>query len=77
LYQDLGDLTKKEEVIKLINHVVKEKNTELASYESIKKIRILKEELDQDKDEVTPTLKVKRQVVTVNNQDLIDGMYKS
>ena len=77
LYQDLGDLTKKKEVIKLINHVVKEKNTELASYESIKKIRILKEELDQDKDEVTPTLKVKRQVVTVNNQDLIDGMYKS
>ena len=77
LYQDLGDLTKKEEVIKLLNHVVKEKNKELASYESIKKFRILKEELDQDKDEVTPTLKVKRKVVTANNQDLIAGMYKS
>jgi long-chain acyl-CoA synthetase len=75
LYQDLGDLTKKEEVIKLINHVVKEKNTELASYESIKKIRILEEELDQDKDEITPTLKVKRKVVTAHNQDLLDGMY--
>ena len=77
LYQDLGDLTKKEEVIKLINHVVKEKNKELASYESIKKFRILEEELDQDKDEVTPTLKVKRKVVTAHNQDLLDGMYGS
>jgi long-chain acyl-CoA synthetase len=56
---------------------VKEKNKELASYESIKKFRILKKELDQDKDEVTPTLKVKRKVVTANNQDLIAGMYKS
>lgn len=75
LYQDLGDLTKKEEVIGLLNQVIKEKNKDLASYESIKKFRILEEELDQDKDEVTPTLKVKRKVVTANNQDLIDGMY--
>ena len=75
LYQDLGDLTKKDEVIDLLNHVVKEKNSALASYESIKKFRILEVELDQDKDEVTPTLKVKRKVVTANNQDLIDSMY--
>ena len=75
LYQDLGDLTKKEEVIDLLNHVIKEKNNELASYESIKKFRILENELDQDKDEVTPTLKVKRKVVTANNVDLINGMY--
>lgn len=71
----MGDLTKKEEVIGLLNQVIKEKNKDLASYESIKKFRILEEELDQDKDEVTPTLKVKRKVVTVNNQDLIDDMY--
>jgi len=57
--------------------VVKEKNKELASYESIKKFRILEEELNQDKDEVTPTLKVKRKVVTAHNQDLLDGMYGS
>ena len=75
LYQDLGDLTKKEEIIKLINHVVKEKNKDLASYESIKKVRILEEELDQDKDEITPTLKVKRKVVTAHNSDLIKSMY--
>ena len=75
LYKDLADLTKNEQVINLINGVVKEKNQSLASYESIKKVRILKEELDQDKDELTPTLKVKRKVVIKHNQKLLDGMY--
>ena len=75
LYKDLADLTKNEQVINLINEVVKEKNQSLASYESIKKVRILKEELDQDKDELTPTLKVKRKVVIKHNQKLLDGMY--
>ena len=50
-------------------------NRDLASYETVKKFRILEEELDQDKDEVTPTLKVKRKVVINNYQDLINEMY--
>jgi long-chain acyl-CoA synthetase len=75
LYQDLADLTKKIEVIDLIDHIIKEKNKDLASYENVKNFRILEGELDQDKDEVTPTLKVKRKVVIAHNQDLIEGMY--
>ena len=66
---------KKEEVIELMNAIMKEKNKELASYESIKKIRILEEDLDQDKDELTPTLKVKRKVVTEHYNALLEGMY--
>jgi long-chain acyl-CoA synthetase len=75
LYKDLSDLSKKEEVIVLMNTIMKEKNKELASYESIKKIRILEEDLDQDKDELTPTLKVKRKVVTEHYNELLEGMY--
>ena len=75
LYKDLSDLSKKEEVIELMNAIMKEKNKELASYESIKKIRILEEDLDQDKDELTPTLKVKRKVVTEHYNELLEGMY--
>jgi len=75
LYKDLSDLSKKEEVIELMNAIMKEKNKELASYESIKKIRILEEDLDQDKDELTPTLKVKRKVVTEHYNALLEGMY--
>jgi len=76
LYRDFSDLTKKEEVIDLVNQIIKEKNKNLASFESIKKFRILEEELDQDKDEVTPTLKVKRKVVISNYENLINEMYK-
>jgi long-chain acyl-CoA synthetase len=75
LYKDLSDLSKKEEVIELMNAIMKEKNKELASYESIKKTRILEEDLDQDKDELTPTLKVKRKVVTEHYNELLEGMY--
>ena len=60
-----------------LNSEISQLNRELASYETIKKFRILEEELDQDKDEVTPTLKVKRKVVINNYQDLIDEMYSS
>ena len=58
-----------------MNAIMKEKNKELSSYESIKKIRILEEDLDQDKDELTPTLKVKRKVVTEHYNALLEGMY--
>ena len=77
MYQDLPDLTKKQKVLDLLNSEISQLNRELASYETIKKFRILEEELDQDKDEVTPTLKVKRKVVINNYQDLISEMYSS
>jgi long-chain acyl-CoA synthetase len=75
LYSDLSDLTKQPEVLNLIRKEVHAKNQELASYETIKKFRILEEELDQDKDEITPTLKVKRKVVTENYRSLLEEMY--
>ncbi|MBH10636.1 MAG: hypothetical protein CMG74_09860 [Candidatus Marinimicrobia bacterium] len=75
LYQDLEDLSKKQEVIDLLHHEISMLNRELASYETIKKFRILEKELDQDKDEITPTFKAKRNVIFSNYQYLIDEMY--
>lgn len=75
MYQDLADLSKKQEVLDLLHHEISGLNRDLASYETVKKFRILEEELDQDKDEVTPTLKVKRKVVIEHYQDLIKEMY--
>ena len=75
MYQDLADLSKQQEVLDLLHHEISVLNLDLASYETVKKFRILEEELDQDKDEVTPTLKVKRKVVIDHYQDLIDNMY--
>ncbi len=75
LYQDLTDLSGKPEVKDLIHRTVHEKNRQLASYETIKKFAILEEDFDQDKDEVTPTLKVKRKVVISRYRELLEGMY--
>ena len=50
-------------------------NENLPSYETIKKFKILEEDFDKDKDELTPTFKVKRKVVIDNYKVLLDSMY--
>ena len=76
LYKDLADLSKKKEVLELFRKVVHTKNEKLTSYETIKKFFVLEENFDQDKDEVTPTFKVKRKVVTGHYKDILDEMYQ-
>ena len=75
LYQDLSDLSQKREVIQLINNEIQFINEKLPSYETIKKFKILEEDFDQDKDELTPTFKVKRKVVIDNYKILLESMY--
>ncbi len=62
-------------VIALVEEIVKEKNKQLASYESIKKFRIVAADFTVEGGELTPTLKVKRKVVTQKYKDLLDGLY--
>ena len=75
LYQDLANLSKKEEVHELYRQEVHLKNEKLASYETIKKFFVLEEDFDQDKDELTPTLKVRRKVVTERYRDILENLY--
>ena len=75
LYRDQGDLSKKPEVIDLIGGEIGNKNRELASYETIKKFRILEEDFDQDRDEITPTFKIRRNVIVTRYKDLLNNMY--
>ena len=75
LYQDLADLSKKREVVELMNNEIQSMNEKLPSYETIKKFKILEEDFDQDKDELTPTFKVKRKVIIDNYKLLLDSMY--
>ena len=55
--------------------VVAEIQKEFASYEKIKKFKLLPEELTIEKGEITPTLKIKRKVVMEKLNELIEGMY--
>jgi len=49
--------------------------TDLASFETPKKIALLPEDFSVDRGELTPTLKVKRRVVDRNYKDVIDAVY--
>lgn len=50
--------------------------TELASYERVKRIAVLDHDFDIGTGEVTPTLKVKRNIVEQKYADLIEAMYR-
>jgi long-chain acyl-CoA synthetase len=75
IYSDLKELSQLLEINDLISSEVLRLNGKLASYETIKMFRILEEELSQDDDEVTPTLKVKRNVIEKRYGHLIEEMY--
>jgi long-chain acyl-CoA synthetase len=74
-FESVEDLASNPEVIKLIEAEVEDKNRQLASFESVKKFRILPRDLSIESGELTPTLKIKRKVVLDKFGELVEGMY--
>ncbi len=58
-----------------VKKVFDQVNSDLASYEQIKKFAILSKEFSVDAGEMTPTLKMKRNVIETNYKDVIEGLY--
>jgi long-chain acyl-CoA synthetase len=50
-------------------------NRDLSQFEKIKQFALLDRELSQESGELTPTLKVKRRVITQKFASLIEGLY--
>ncbi len=69
-------LLQHEAVKKGLEGRVAEINKKLGSWEQVKYFRVLPRELSEADGEVTPTLKVKRKVVSERYRDLIDSMYQ-
>lgn len=74
-FTDENDLIKKAEIINLIRKEIDEATIDLASYETIKKFRILKDPFTIESGDLTPTLKIKRNIVEQKFQMIIDEMY--
>ncbi len=66
----------REEVIALVNAEIEKINGRLSKFETIKKIAIVPGDFTIDGGELTPTLKVKRKVVTERHLQLLDGLYR-
>lgn len=74
-YTNYKSLATHPEVRKLIQAEVGKTNSNFAQVEKIKKFVILDKELDQDDEELTATMKVKRSNIEKKFKDLIESMY--
>ena len=75
LPQDIASLSKEPQVIELIQGELDKVNERYAQVEKIKKFTLLDHDLSQETGELTPTLKVKRNVVEEKYADLFDALY--
>ena len=76
LSTDLASLSKDPKVIELIQGELDRANSKYAQVEQIKKFAILDHDLAQETGELTPTLKVKRNVVNEKYAALFDSLYE-
>lgn len=70
------DILKNKYVQKRIQKEVDKVNKDLSHWETIKKFKLLKDQFTIDKGEITPTLKVKRNVINKKYKDIIDSIYE-
>ncbi|MHB8055716.1 MAG: AMP-dependent synthetase/ligase [Candidatus Aminicenantales bacterium] len=75
-YRDRTELVRNDQIVSFLRSEIERATPNLASYERIKKIAILDHEFDIERDEITPTLKVKRNIIENRYQELIEGLYK-
>ncbi|MCC3155027.1 long-chain fatty acid--CoA ligase [Hymenobacter sp. BT770] len=69
------ELIKNEKIVDLYEGLVKKYNQSFAQWEQVKRIVLLPELWTVESGEMTPTMKVKRKVITENNKDLIESLY--
>ena len=75
LTTDAASLAKHPRVVERVSRILEEKNASLQSYAKIKKFRVLPADFTQDGGELTPTLKVKRKVVSEKYRSVIESLY--
>ena len=75
LSEDPAALAQDPKVHELIQGILDEANQKYAQVEQVKKFVILDHDLSQETGELTPTLKVKRNVVNEKYADLFDALY--
>ncbi len=74
-FEEPEELLENDAFLSLLDERLARGNQQLASYETIKKIRLIKKEFTQEGGELTPSMKMKRKVIQSRYEDLIDSMY--
>ncbi len=74
-YTDFASLTRAPQVLQLIGSEIEAVNARLARVEQVKDFRLIDQLLTAEDEELTPTMKLKRKVVTAKYAELIGTMY--
>ncbi len=76
-YTGFTSLTEHPEIVKIIGSAIGKASEDLARVEQVKTFRIIPKELDpEDEDEpITPTRKIKRELIYERFKDLVESMY--
>ena len=72
---DLPTMLKTREVQQLIQSEIRSRLTDFADFEQVRRFALLEKEFSQEADEMTPTLKLKRNVIIERYGDAIEEMY--
>jgi long-chain acyl-CoA synthetase len=75
LPEDIAELAKSDEVREMVQAEFDRANSNYAQVEQIKRFAILDHDLSIESGELTPTLKVKRNVINDRYADLFEGLY--
>ena len=74
-YGTRSDLVRKKSITDFLMEEIELTCHDLARYEKVKKIAVLDRDFDISTGEMTPTLKVKRNIITRKYKDVIDELY--
>ena len=72
---EITTLVKTREVQQLIQQEIRELLSDFADFEQVRRFALLEKEFSQEEDEMTPTLKLKRNIIMEKYADVIEGMY--
>ena len=72
---DLSAMLQTREVERHIQSEIRSRLTDFADFEQVRRFTLLEKEFSQEEDEMTPTLKLKRNVIMERYADAIEGMY--
>jgi long-chain acyl-CoA synthetase len=74
-FQSRAQLVADSRVLALYGEIVREVNASLANFETLKRFRLLPDEWTIDSGELTPSMKLKRRVITARYAAVIDELY--
>ena len=75
-FSNYVSLTRSTEVQKLIESEIERVNKQFARVEQVKKFRLIEKKLGAEDEELTPTMKLKRKLVSQKYAELIESMYR-